>query len=163
MQQLSKLVPAHSTPILVTDAGFRSPWFSAVSAQGWHWVGRLRGTTFIKPQAVPDHPQQWAASRHLHAMATATPHELPSMLINRSTPLACRLVVYAKARKGRGKANRRTPSRVSRSSSSLLKSGVRVHIHAPDPLFFEEQVRASAKNRGQSALSCTWPVFFMSR
>ena len=119
LQQLHKLVPAHSTPILVTDAGFRSPWFRAVSAQGWHWVGRLRGTTFIKPQAVPDHPQQWADSRHLHAMATATPHELPSMLINRSTPLACRLVVYAKARKGRGKANRRTPSKVSRSSSSL--------------------------------------------
>ena len=119
LQQLRKLVPEQLTPILVTDAGFRSPWFRAVSALGWHWVGRLRGATHIKPQEVPDQPQQWCDSRHLHAMASTTPCELPPMLINRSAPLACRLVVYAKTRKGREKANRRTPTKVSRSSMSL--------------------------------------------
>lgn len=119
LQQLQLLVPPHATPILVTDAGFRSPWFRAVEAMGWHWVGRLRGTTHIKPQDVPDHPQQWGDSRHLHAIATGKPHELPPMLINRSAPLACRLVLYAKRRRGRQKANRRMPEKKSRSSESL--------------------------------------------
>lgn len=53
LQQLRKLIPEGVTPILVTDAGFRTPWFRAVSALGWHWVGRLRGATRIKLQEAP--------------------------------------------------------------------------------------------------------------
>ncbi|MCE4300561.1 transposase, partial [Xanthomonas hortorum] len=45
LQQLRALVPDDVRPILVTDAGFRTPWFRAVSAMGWCWVGRLRGRT----------------------------------------------------------------------------------------------------------------------
>ncbi|MCL1582799.1 IS4 family transposase, partial [Xanthomonas nasturtii] len=45
--------------------------------------------------------------------------ELPPMQINRSDPLNCRLVLYAKARKGRQHRNRRSPANVSRASSSL--------------------------------------------
>ncbi|MEQ7351416.1 IS4-like element IS1481A family transposase, partial [Xanthomonas campestris pv. campestris] len=40
LQQLRALVPDDVRPILVTDAGFRTPWFRAVSAMGWCWVGR---------------------------------------------------------------------------------------------------------------------------
>ncbi len=35
LQQLRALVPDDVRPILVTDAGFRTPWFRAVSAMGW--------------------------------------------------------------------------------------------------------------------------------
>ncbi|WP_258000221.1 transposase, partial [Xanthomonas oryzae] len=52
-QQLRALIPDDVRPILVTDAGFRTPWFRAVSAMGWDWVGRLRGRTQVKPQDVP--------------------------------------------------------------------------------------------------------------
>ncbi len=41
------------------------------------------------------------------------------MLTNRSSPIACRLVVYAKARQGRKHPNRRMRSRTSRSTTSL--------------------------------------------
>ena len=27
---------------MVTDAGFRGPWFRDVEARGWDWVGRIR-------------------------------------------------------------------------------------------------------------------------
>ncbi|WP_257999783.1 transposase, partial [Xanthomonas oryzae] len=53
LQQLRALIPDDVRPILVTDAGFRTPWFRAVSAMGWDWVGRLRGRTQVKPQDVP--------------------------------------------------------------------------------------------------------------
>lgn len=44
--RLKTLVPRGVHPVLVTDAGFRSPWFRGVSEMGWHWVGRLRHNTF---------------------------------------------------------------------------------------------------------------------
>lgn len=119
LQQLRKLVPDGTTPILVTDAGFRTPWFRAVSAMGWHWVGRLRGATRFKLQDAPDHPEHWHDSRTLHAKAKVVPRELPPTLVNRSSPLACRLVVCGKTRKGRKKSTRRTPGQASRSAVSL--------------------------------------------
>ena len=122
LQQLAALVPADRQPILVTDAGFRTPWFRAVSALGWHWVGRLRGRTQVKPQAVPDTEDQWVDSRQLHVLATSTPRELPPMLTTRGDPIACRLVVYAKVQKGRTNPNRRDRSKTSRASSSLKAS-----------------------------------------
>lgn len=122
LQQLRALVPENVQPILVTDAGFRTPWFRAVSAMGWHWVGRLRGRTQVKPKDAPDSLDQWIDSRDLHVLASTTPYELPPMLTTRGDPIECRLVVYSKTRKGRTNPNRRTRSKTSRSSSSLKAS-----------------------------------------
>ncbi|OLH60546.1 transposase, partial [Xanthomonas oryzae pv. oryzae] len=41
------------------------------------------------------------------------------MQANRSDPLDCRLVLYAKTPQGRQQRNRRSPAKVSRASSSL--------------------------------------------
>jgi hypothetical protein len=32
---------------VITDAGFRAPWFRAVEAMGWHWIGRVRHRTVV--------------------------------------------------------------------------------------------------------------------
>lgn len=40
LRRLRVLLPKSVTPILVTDAGFRAPWFRAVARIGWHYVGR---------------------------------------------------------------------------------------------------------------------------
>ncbi len=39
LQSLKTLLPATCRPIVVTDAGFRTPWFKQVEALGWDWVG----------------------------------------------------------------------------------------------------------------------------
>ncbi|MEZ0472996.1 IS4 family transposase [Luteimonas salinilitoris] len=118
LQRLHALVPEGARPILVTDAGFRTPWFRAVSALGWDWLGRLRGRTQVKPLDVEDRIEQWVDCRQLHVLATQTPRELPLMQTNRGDPLTCHLVVYAKARQGRKHCNRRRRTEVARSSSS---------------------------------------------
>jgi hypothetical protein len=122
LRQLSALIPSSVRPVLVTDAGFRTPWFRAVSAMGWYWLGRLRGRTQVKPQDSPNHASEWVDSRQLHALASAQPQELPPMQANRSDPLDCRLVVYAKKRQGRRHPNQRSPVKASRASSSLKAS-----------------------------------------
>lgn len=107
LQHLRAIVPEDVTPILVTDVGFRTPWFRGVSALGWHWLGRL---------------DQWVDSRRLHVLASTTPHELPPMLTNRSDLIECRLAVYAKACQGRRSLNKRRPDRTSRSTASKKAS-----------------------------------------
>ena len=42
LKNLRAILPSCATPIIVTDAGFRAPWFIAVREMGWHFVGRLR-------------------------------------------------------------------------------------------------------------------------
>jgi len=39
---LSRVLPPGCKPIVVTDAGFRGPWFRDVEKLGWDWVGRIR-------------------------------------------------------------------------------------------------------------------------
>lgn len=42
LKKLSKIIPEHIKIIVVTDAGFKKPWFKSVRALGWHFVGRVR-------------------------------------------------------------------------------------------------------------------------
>jgi hypothetical protein len=46
---LARLIPAGCEPIILTDAGFRSPWFGAVERRHWHWIGRIRNPTDTAP------------------------------------------------------------------------------------------------------------------
>jgi hypothetical protein len=41
LKALQKMLPPRCSPILVTDAGFRTPCFKRVEALGWDWVGRI--------------------------------------------------------------------------------------------------------------------------
>lgn len=50
LHTLRTLLPPDVRPILVTDAGFQSPWFKEVEAMGWDYVGRL-GSTILITQA----------------------------------------------------------------------------------------------------------------
>ncbi|MFC3653310.1 IS4 family transposase [Dyella humi] len=101
LQLLKSLMPDGVRPVLVTDAGYRTPWFEAVSAMGWDWVGRLRGRTLVKPIDVADRSDEWVPCRALYRFADRTPRELPMMTTNRSRPLNCRCVIYGKRPKGR--------------------------------------------------------------
>lgn len=118
LQRLARLIPPGVRPILVTDAGFCTPWFRDVEALDWDWVGRLRGRTLVKPADVDDRADQWLPCRALYELATTTPQEMPLMQTNRSDPLTCRCVIYGKPPKGRKHRNRRQRKEVSASSSS---------------------------------------------
>jgi len=48
LRRLSTIIPVGSKPIIVTDAGFRGPFFRAVLTLGWDFVGRLRGRVTVQ-------------------------------------------------------------------------------------------------------------------
>ena len=116
LKRLAHVLPDDIRPILVTDAGFRGPWFRAVEAMGWQWLGRLRHTTYLKPVEVPDEPGQWMTCKAMYALATREPRDFGSMDIVRSHPLTARVVLHAKPAKGRKHRNRQgVPARNSNS------------------------------------------------
>ena len=51
LRQLKTILPAAATPIVVTDAGFKAPWFKALTRMGWHWIGRIRGQQYVRAEA----------------------------------------------------------------------------------------------------------------
>jgi hypothetical protein len=73
------LIPSSTRPILVTDAGFRRPWFQAVAAMGWVRVGLLRDRALVKPVEVTDEHDQWVPCRALYALARSTPRDMGLM------------------------------------------------------------------------------------
>lgn len=43
LSHLKTILPQACKPILITDAGFRNPWFRLVLNHGWDYVGRVKG------------------------------------------------------------------------------------------------------------------------
>jgi hypothetical protein len=69
LMKLKSMLDAGVKPILISDAGFGTPWFKAVQSLGWDYVGRIRGTKYYRIQ----NSATWAPITSLHKDATATP------------------------------------------------------------------------------------------
>jgi hypothetical protein len=100
---LQQLIPASVTPILVTDAGFRSDWYRAVMACGWDYLGRLRNNTAVRSAGTT----AWQPCATLHPLANVSARELGSYEIVKGRPLSCRLVLARRPRRHRDRLTRR--------------------------------------------------------
>lgn len=99
---LQKLLPATARPIVVSDAGFRSDWFRAVKKAGWDYVGRVRSNTQVRQEKT-----EWKACSHLHGLAKRVAVDLGDWLLVKGSPWPIRLVIAARARKGREQLTRK--------------------------------------------------------
>src|SRR5690606_15518762 len=87
--------------ILVTDAGFRAPWFCAVRRLGWDWIGRVRGRALVKPQAAEDTFDRWIPCTQLYRRVREVARDLGLWDMVRRQSILCRLVLYYKPARGR--------------------------------------------------------------
>lgn len=97
LKRLQALLPMGVRPIVITDAGFRNPWFSTVEALGWHWLGRIGGRIRLRLQGN----EHWILSRRLHAQATTSARCLGRAQLAFSNPQSCSLVLVRRHRQGR--------------------------------------------------------------
>ncbi|HEX2242728.1 MAG TPA: IS4 family transposase [Gammaproteobacteria bacterium] len=102
LKALQKMLPPRCRPILVTDAGFRTPWFKQVEALGWDWVGRIRNRHEVQ---LPGE-EEWIACKSLYPQATSTPKALGRARLTESNPIDCQVVLYKGKSKGRVHLNR---------------------------------------------------------
>jgi len=114
MNKLKSILPTSCKPIIVTDAGFRVPWFKLIESLNWDYVGRVRNKTFCLNATDKD----WHPVKDLYVQATSTAKNLGHYQMARSKPIDCKMVVYRKKKKGR-KDLTATGERVRKSKRSL--------------------------------------------
>ena len=97
LQRLKTLLPDACCPIIITDAGYRTPWFNAVQALGWDFVGRVGGHTMIKQQ--PEH--DWTRIETLFDTATSRARYVGFIKIVKRNPTPCHAYLVKKKKQGR--------------------------------------------------------------
>ncbi|MBT8765727.1 hypothetical protein J7302_06230 [Pseudomonas sp. DB1] len=99
------MLPADCTPVLVTDAGFRRPWFQAVEAKGWHYVGRIRNRDLYRTRKGA-----WESIKTLYARICSSPKALGQVWITQSKPHRVSLYGIDQTPKGRKGVCQRAPN-----------------------------------------------------
>lgn len=118
LQRLKALLPPTVTPIIVTDAGFRAPWFRAVTQLGWDYVGRVRHRTHVQVVAGG----AWTANRALHSQARTQPTRFRAARIVRNAPWPCDLVLVRRRCQGRNALTRHGQRARSRKNRKAAQS-----------------------------------------
>lgn len=101
LKMLKSILPKDCCPIIVTDAGFRNPWFNLVKEMGWDFVGRVRNTTYYRTK----HVTTWEPIKDLYKMATRQPVHIGEAILSKYNPLSCHFYLYKKDKKYRVKRN----------------------------------------------------------
>lgn len=117
LRRLSLLLPTGCKPVIVTDAGFKTPWFRQVEALGWYFVGRVRKPNFY----TIDGGTHWQCISQLYAKASQQPKQYQAQ-IARNTPFPCILTLYKQKAQGRHSLNADGSIKRSKTSKSNARA-----------------------------------------
>ena len=111
------VLPEHVCPIIVTDAGFRGPWFRAVESLGWDWIGRIRNSIkYFRPETG-----RWCYVHSLYAEATARVRHVGWRCLSKRHRYWCRLYLV--------RAYYRAPGRPRKRKSYGTNDGLYRKLH----------------------------------
>lgn len=96
LRDLSRWVPKGTRVFVISDAGFRTPWFRAMERLGWGWIGRVRrGNQVRHGDGVWQDAVGWAHR------APAQAWRLADARLTQSERMACDLVRVKRLPTGR--------------------------------------------------------------
>jgi hypothetical protein len=96
IEELSYCLPEGCQPIIVTDAGFKSPWFEAIEKKNWFWLGRVRGQVQLSEDKC-----NWSKCKQWYESATNRAKKTGKIFYSKKNQLACEGVLYHGSTKGR--------------------------------------------------------------
>lgn len=88
LRTLHEWMPAGRPVIIVTDAGFRRPWFTHLERLGWMWVGRIRSGVHVARDNV-----HWEDARGWFAQATGKAQRWCNCSLTRRYRFTCDMVL----------------------------------------------------------------------
>lgn len=94
LDALKAVLPPECQAVIVSDAGFKGPFFQTVLKQGWDFLGRVRGTA----KAITADGRT-VAKEEFYARASTTPIDLGLHGLFARQRIPCRLVLVRKRRK----------------------------------------------------------------
>ena len=100
LKKLKTMLPQDCRPILLTDTGFRNPWFKLVLSFGWDYVGRVRNTC-----CKSINNGEWLYVKSLYKLATRKAQYLGEYLIARGNQLKTNAFIFKEIKKNRIKFN----------------------------------------------------------
>jgi Transposase DDE domain len=92
---LKMILPPDSRPIVITDAGFRCPWFQLIKSVGWDFVGRARNNTQYQDIEI----RKWLPIKTLYARATTKANFLFNTMIAKANPVSCQFFLIKDMKK----------------------------------------------------------------
>jgi Transposase DDE domain len=112
LDEVEALLPEGCQPIILSDAIYKTPWFEAIEAKGWYWVGRVRGNVQIAVDGKP-----FTGCNTVMKQATGEARGLGQVLYSKKTKFPCQGVLYRGKAKGTHKKKKR--GGVSKDTKSL--------------------------------------------
>ena len=103
LDTLNRVLPTPCRPVIVTDAGFRGPWFIQVESYGWDWVGRIRNRVNYLNLATG----RWRDIQSLYSQATTRVRHLGRVIMSKQRRYACRLYLVRAYQRGPGRPRKR--------------------------------------------------------
>ena len=89
LKTLHGWMPAGVQVIIITDAGFRRPWFTQVERLGWSWIGRIRAGVCVSREG-----SHWEQASAWFAKATGKAGRWSDCWLTRRFRFACDMVLY---------------------------------------------------------------------
>lgn len=116
---LASMIPDSCHPIIVADAGFKTPFFRYIEKRfQWHWVGRIRGRDYLNRIDAKDN--QWISAHRFYAQAKQTAKSLGRVAWVKSNPLSAFSVLVRRTKK----------HRQSLTFTGKKRQSKRNHVHA---------------------------------
>lgn len=100
LKNLQLVLPKGCRPIIITDAGFKVPWFRSVLKMGWDYIGRVRGKLHY------DAGQGYQPISTLYPSAKYTPQAKGVINLTKANDFKTNLYIYKHKLKGRKKLTR---------------------------------------------------------
>ena len=164
LEQLHHWVRPGSEITVITDAGFRRPWFARVEQLGWSWIGRIRRGVKLSRDGCA-----WEAAEAWFAHATRRPQRWQDCLLTRKAAWPCALVLYRHAQRARktyrcpghgSSAKAAKEARVSAAEPWLLAHSPKLNGHRPDEIVAMYALRMHIEQCFRDAKSSTFGMGF---
>jgi hypothetical protein len=118
LNKLKSLLPKNVKPIIVTDAGFKGPWFLKIALMDWYYVGRLRGKISVDIGFTGN----WILSETYYEKATTSPSYIGQGLLTQANEIDCHFISYKNFKKNRVKLNKNKKQCIGGHSQKHAKS-----------------------------------------
>lgn len=113
LASLKKIIPMGKKVVIITDAGFATPWFNAVLKLGWDYIGRLSNCTMVQLDN-----KEWVKVKEFHPRKNDRVKFIGKAKIAKAsqTPVYGNIYCYKSKQKGR-KDKSRYPEQNKRFSA----------------------------------------------
>lgn len=131
LKTLHGWMPAGVAVIIITDAGFRRPWFTQVERLGWSWIGRIRAGVCVSRDGT-----HWEQASACFAKATGKACRWSNCWLTRQFRFACDMVLYRRRAVGA-----RRYGRAGHGSTPKARREAKASAHEPWLLGHSPQLR----------------------